>query len=114
MPWASQKHRTTAMDKSSAAYQAAYERQRAGTRNRGLYGRRWREYRVSFLTSNPLCTVCTARGHTTAATVVDHIKPHCGDDALFWDESNHQPLCKLHHDQKTATQDGAFGRARKE
>jgi len=32
------------------------------------------------------------------ASVVDHIKPHKGNDALFWDEKNWQSLCKPHHD----------------
>ena len=37
----------------------------------------------------------------TPATVVDHIVPHRGDHALFWDEQNWQPLCKSCHDKKT-------------
>ncbi|WP_349253802.1 HNH endonuclease signature motif containing protein [Bradyrhizobium sp. CB2312] len=31
------------------------------------------------------------------AVVVDHIKPHRGDRALFWDKGNWQPLCTHHH-----------------
>ena len=50
---------------------------------------------------HPLCVSCQAEGKLTAATVVDHIVPHRGDTKLFWDESNWQPLCKEHHDQKT-------------
>lgn len=34
----------------------------------------------------------------TVATVVDHIVPHKGDQTLFWNEANWQPLCKLCHD----------------
>ena len=34
--------------------------------------------------------------------MVDHVKPHRGDWALFIDPANHQSLCKHHHDQKTA------------
>ena len=45
----------------------------------------------------------------TAATVVDHIIPAKGSPELFWDEANWQPLCKYHHDAKTAREDGAFG-----
>ena len=37
-------------------------------------------------------------GRLTAATVADHIKRHEGDEALFWDPSNLQSLCKPHHD----------------
>lgn len=42
--------------------------------------------------------MCAAEGRITAANVVDHIAPHRGDPALFWDQANWQPLCKLHHD----------------
>ncbi len=35
------------------------------------------------------------------ANEVDHIKPHNGDLALFWDESNWQSLCKACHSRKT-------------
>ncbi|WP_309252328.1 HNH endonuclease signature motif containing protein [Paenibacillus spongiae] len=44
-----------------------------------------------------------------AATVIDHIKPHKGNKVLFWDRNNWQPLCKSHHDKKTARYDGGFG-----
>lgn len=42
----------------------------------------------------------------TPARVVDHITPHRGDVALFWDESNWQALCDFTtpfncHGQKT-------------
>ena len=30
--------------------------------------------------------------------VVDHITPHRGDQRLFWDRANWQPLCHDHHD----------------
>ena len=38
-------------------------------------------------------------------TVVDHIIPHRGDQKLFWDRSNWQPLCEHHHNVKTMTED---------
>jgi 5-methylcytosine-specific restriction endonuclease McrA len=34
----------------------------------------------------------------TAATVVDHIVPHRGNEALFWSIDNWQPLCQPCHD----------------
>ncbi len=37
-------------------------------------------------------------GRITPATVVDHITPHRGDQALFWDYDNWQSLCKQCHD----------------
>jgi 5-methylcytosine-specific restriction protein A len=45
-------------------------------------------------------------GRITPATVIDHITPHRGDRALFWQSSNWQALCKPCHDRKTATEDG--------
>jgi len=63
-----------------------------------MYGRRWRKARRLYLTINPLCVFCQRDGQTTAASVVDHIKPHKGDAHLFWNESNWQGLCQPHHD----------------
>ena len=61
------------------------------------YGHQWRKARASFLRRHPLCVMCQAEGLTVAATVVDHINPHRGDQRLFWDSSNWQPLCTTHH-----------------
>ena len=55
--------------------------------------------------------MCEQMNRIEPATVVDHITPHKGDMVKFWDESNHQGLCKRHHDTKTATEDGGFGRS---
>jgi 5-methylcytosine-specific restriction protein A len=41
--------------------------------------------------------MCNAEGKFTGATVVDHIKPHKGDQGLFWDTDNWQGLCATHH-----------------
>ena len=71
--------------------------QRQKTAARG-YGGRWQRLRLQFLRSHPLCAMCQAEGRTTAATVVDHIRPHRGDPVLMWDTANWQPLCKQHHD----------------
>lgn len=75
------------------------------------YDARWRRYRVEYLRLHPLCAECERNGQITAASVVDHIKPHKGNVVSFWDPANHQPLCKPCHDHKTATDDGGFGRA---
>ena len=66
-------------------------------RGRG-YGRRWQAARLRHLAREPLCRYCAAQGRTRAATVVDHIAPHRGDSARFWDSSNWQSLCKPCHD----------------
>ena len=77
---------------------------RASAHKRG-YDARWQRYRVSFLANNPLCAECLRRGNTTLANVVDHIKPHKGSYRLFWEVKNHEALCKVCHDRKTASED---------
>lgn len=77
---------------------------RPSARERG-YDNRWRKARKRFLKANPFCRRCKDEGKLTPATVVDHITPHRGDQKLFWDESNWQPLCKKCHDRKTRTED---------
>lgn len=57
---------------------------------------RWKEASKEFLRKNPICVRCGGR-----ATAVDHIKPHRGDEELFWDEFNWQPLCSECHRKKT-------------
>lgn len=71
---------------------------RGKTAERG-YGGRWQKARITFLAANPLCRMCESEGRATVATVVDHIMPHKGDQSLFWDRANWQPLCKPHHDR---------------
>lgn len=88
----------------------ALDAQRGTSASRG-YGSRWRAYRLAYLRSHPLCAQCEREGRLSPATVVDHIVPHRGDRALFWQHDNHQPLCKPCHDRKTATDDGGFGNA---
>ena len=58
---------------------------------------RWRKARAQFLRAHPLCRMCDARGIVEAASVVDHVVPHRGDYALFWDRSNWQALCASCH-----------------
>jgi 5-methylcytosine-specific restriction endonuclease McrA len=65
---------------------------------KGLYSYRWDKARKAFLKQHPLCAMHQHMGQVVAATVVDHIIPHKGDTALFWDRTNWQPLCKLCHD----------------
>ena len=58
---------------------------------------RWRKLRLIHLGADPLCRMCAAEGRIKAATVCDHIQPHKGDVALFWDSRNLQGLCAAHH-----------------
>lgn len=83
---------------------------RGGTRTqRGYTNARMRASKA-YLAHHPLCVHCECEQRITRATVTDHIIPHKGDMELFWDEDNWQALCKTHHDIKTATEDGGFGR----
>lgn len=68
------------------------------TTNERGYDYKWQKARISFLSLHPLCVMCEREGRITAATVVDHRVPHQGNEALFWDQTNWDPLCKKHHD----------------
>jgi 5-methylcytosine-specific restriction protein A len=48
-------------------------------------------------------SVCVRLGIVRPATDVDHIKPHRGDQALFWGPENHQSLCGTCHDSVKQT-----------
>lgn len=67
------------------------------TSTRRGYGYKWQKARAQFLREHPLCVMCQVQGLVTAATVVDHITPHRGDQSLFWRRSNWQGLCATHH-----------------
>ena len=72
--------------------------------------RKWRAYSKAFRAENPLCCRCQSEGRLTPTAVTDHIVSHRGDWELFWDEVNHQPLCKRCHDRKSAKEDGGGAR----
>ena len=58
----------------------------------------WQKLRRAQLTASPLCIYCEGLGKVVAANVVDHIKPHKGDEILFYNRANLQSMCKQHHD----------------
>ncbi|MDY1215405.1 HNH endonuclease signature motif containing protein [Pseudomonas aeruginosa] len=57
------------------------------------YDYRWQQAREQYLRDHPLCVYCERKGLVTAANTVDHIVAHRGDQDLFWDKDNWQPLC---------------------
>lgn len=60
---------------------------------------RWQKLRWSVLVRDLFtCHICSKAVSDTSLLVADHIKPHRGDLALFWDEGNLQCLCKACHD----------------
>lgn len=65
---------------------------------------RWRQMRIwALLRDDFKCRKCevwvTQAGKRRAE--IDHIKPHKGDKALFFDMNNVQTLCKSCHSKKT-------------
>jgi len=86
-----------------------FDRYREHSTARG-YGWRWRKARATFLRGHALCVECDRDGIVMPATRVDHITPHKGDQVLFWDKTNWQPLCESHHNAKTAREDSNFAR----
>ncbi len=80
----------------AAMNKPSWDIDRSKTSDRG-YGWQWQKARRVHLMQQPLCVMCKAEGRVTAATVVDHITPHKGDDTLFWDTNNWQSLCATHH-----------------
>jgi len=98
-------------DKHRRCSKQEYDSRRGTASQRG-YNYKWQMYSKGFLKRNPSCVECNREGKMKAATVVDHIIPHKGDMKLFWDVKNHQPLCKRHHDSKTAREDSNWSRGR--
>lgn len=90
---------------------ATNHRARGGGATARGYTYRWEQYRKGFLQQNPFCCYCYRKTPKvlTVATVVDHIVPHQGDQALFWLQTNHQPLCKACHDGEKAREERALG-----
>jgi 5-methylcytosine-specific restriction enzyme A len=65
----------------------------------------WKTLRKVQLAQEPLCRRCSRRGVVEQATVVNHIKPHKGDENLFRDVSNLESVCKHCHDSRIKSQE---------
>jgi 5-methylcytosine-specific restriction endonuclease McrA len=61
-----------------------------------LYGKKWNTYRYRYLHHNPHCYACGKKSE-----VIDHVKPHRGDETLFWKTDNMIPLCHRCHNTIT-------------
>lgn len=57
----------------------------------------WAAIRKRQLAAEPWCRMCAEADMRTRARVVDHVKPHRGDRALFFG-GPFQSLCKRCHD----------------
>lgn len=61
---------------------------------------RWQKLRWSVLVRDLFtCKRCGKVEADSSQLVGDHIRPHRGDEALFWDAGNIQCLCKACHDR---------------
>jgi 5-methylcytosine-specific restriction protein A len=75
-----------------------HDKRRGSSRDRG-YNAQWEKAGKLYLASHPWCEMCRRDGRFTAATLVDHILAHRGDQTKFWDQNNWQGLCRRHHDR---------------
>ncbi|WP_198294463.1 HNH endonuclease [Shinella sp. GWS1] len=91
---------------------------------------RWQQERKTFLAlpDNQFCVRCRAAGLLNPGIyrkdgslednprrmhlVVNHKRRHHGDEALFWDWSNWEPLCPDHHDSDVQAEEKAARRPR--
>lgn len=70
----------------------------------------WKRASRAFRAAHPVCAECAKLGLVVPTQEVDHIIPHRGDRALFWDRKNWQGLCTPCHNRKTAAEIRERGR----
>ncbi|RCW85434.1 HNH endonuclease [Phyllobacterium bourgognense] len=78
--------RCTCQAKQDRERKARFDQKRPSARARG-YNNEWQKARAEYLRHHPICR-CGA-----TAQCVDHIQPHKGNQRLFWNRANWQPLC---------------------
>ena len=81
-----------------AKYKQQYDKDRGSSTQRG-YDRKWGKARRVYLTKNPLCIDCKAKGITRAANVVHHIIPLDQGGAKY-SSNNLMALCRECHEAK--------------
>lgn len=91
-----------------SAWRARSEASRPSATARG-YDNRWRVESTAFLRKpgNERC----ACGCGRLSNVVDHKVAHKGDQRLFWDRSNWQPMHRDCNSRKAIRSEGGFGLA---
>lgn len=82
-------------DKESAKYDQARDQMEE---RQWIHSPRWRRASKAFLDEHPLCAECERQGRTTAAILVHHSVPHCGNYELFWNEDNWRSSCGPCHE----------------
>ena len=73
------------------------DQRRGSARERG-YSTRWDKASAGHLRNSPLCRYCELAGDLTAATLTDHLYPHRGDQAVFWNRTYWISSCAPCHD----------------
>jgi 5-methylcytosine-specific restriction enzyme A len=78
-------------------------------------GARWQKLREQVLvrdafTCKQTGILCIGKYPADNSPVVDHIKPHHGDEQLFWDIENLQTVSKAYHDSEKQKQERAQAR----
>lgn len=70
---------------------------------------RWRDLRWQVLVDALFTCARCQRVGSGPDLVADHIDPHRGDAAMFWDPRNLQCLCKVCHDGEKQREERAQG-----
>lgn len=78
-----------------------FRERRRDERHQALYTHAWSDAATRYRIDNPLCVYCAFEGLAVPATDTDHIRPHCGNETLFWDATNWQALCAECHSRKS-------------
>ncbi|KKX28237.1 HNH endonuclease [Rhizobiaceae bacterium LC148] len=76
---------------------------------------RWQKLRQQVLvrdhyTCQRTGVLCTGKYPDPHSPVVDHIRPHRGDEQLFWDPNNLHCVSKTYHDSEKQKQERAQAR----
>ena len=87
--------------------QREYDKLRGNRHERG-YTNKWVKASANFRRGK-VCVNCEKKGISKMSECTDHIIPHKGDMALFWDIANWQPLCIACNSEKAATEEGGYG-----
>lgn len=66
------------------------------------YDWQWQKFRRSYLAQYPLCEDCSSEGRVGAATDIHHKQKLRDRPEMKYEEGNLMPLCKMHHDRRTA------------
>lgn len=104
MPTSPPRHGQKRVEEGRKANQREYNRTRR-TGAKFYSTSRWRKVRKRYHNSNPLCVECKKSGYVVVADVVDHIQP-IKNGGLELSIENLQSLCHMHHNQKTAREQG--------